>query len=471
MILKFALGLIGLGIVVFVHELGHFIGARLMGIEVEAFSIGWGKPFLKKKIGAVEYRLGIFPLGGYCKMKGENDYQEAYDRYSSGKNSSGQNIPVEQQSSGDQGESKPPQGRFFSVSPLRRIIVSFMGPFFNILFAILVLSFIWGIGFEVSTLENRIVLLSDITPGSTYPADEGGLKTGDRIIEIKGRKIENYHDIQENIAVNPEERLPVKVERNNQILELIIRPSLEKSTGAGKIGVYNWTDPVIGVVSEESPADLAGLRPGDRILKINEYDFPYTVALMKILDEKPASLNLDFERQNRILHTEIPLTYSENGPENLGFYWETLKFRTPRLNPVKALIKGSAETWKTFAVSVKSLSLLFRGIDLTQAVSGPVRITYMMGEVAAEGFGQSFGMGISSMANFLALISIALCIMNLLPLPILDGGMIILHALEALRRKPLHPRAVYAFQTVGVVLIFGLMIFALFGDILFLTRR
>jgi len=134
-------------------------------------------------------------------------------------------------------------------------------------------------------------------------------------------------------------------------------------------------------------------------------------------------------------------------------------------------MKGAQETWKTFVVSLRSLSLLFRGIDLTQAVSGPIRITYMVGDVATEGFGQSIGTGLSSMANFLALISIALCIMNLLPLPVLDGGMILLFIIETVKGHPLRPKTIYAFQTVGVVLIFGLMIFAVFGDILFLARR
>jgi regulator of sigma E protease len=115
--------------------------------------------------------------------------------------------------------------------------------------------------------------------------------------------------------------------------------------------------------------------------------------------------------------------------------------------------------------------LLFRGIDLTQAVSGPVRITYMVGDVATEGFGQSFGAGVSSLVSFLSLISIALCVMNLLPLPVLDGGMILLFIIEAVRGHPLKPKTIYAFQTVGVVLIFGLMLFAVFGDILFLVRR
>jgi regulator of sigma E protease len=136
-----------------------------------------------------------------------------------------------------------------------------------------------------------------------------------------------------------------------------------------------------------------------------------------------------------------------------------------------ALVQGARETWKTFAVSLKSLALLFRGIDLTQAVSGPIRLTYMVGDIAAEGCGQGIGTGLSSTANFLALISIALCIMNLLPLPVLDGGMILLFIIEAVKGRPLRPRTVYAFQTVGVVLIFGLMIFAVFGDILFLVRR
>jgi regulator of sigma E protease len=122
-------------------------------------------------------------------------------------------------------------------------------------------------------------------------------------------------------------------------------------------------------------------------------------------------------------------------------------------------------------LSIRSFALLFKGIDLTQAVSGPVRITYMVGDIAAEGFGQSVGAGFSSMANFLALISIALGIMNLLPLPVLDGGLIVLFIIEIIKRKPLHPKVVSAFQTVGVVLIFGLMLFAVFGDILFLARR
>ncbi|MDR3166955.1 MAG: site-2 protease family protein [Treponema sp.] len=451
MIIKIVLGLLGLGVVVFVHELGHFLAARLVGIGVEAFSIGWGSPIFKKKIGDVEYRIGMFPIGGYCKMRGDNEFQEAYENSRNAVN--------------------PVKGTFYGTHPLGRIVVSFAGPFFNLLFAILVFSVIWGVGFEVTTLENRIVLISDINGGERYPADAGGLLTGDRIVEINGKPIANYHDIQENIAVNPEKTLALKVEREGKKLDLLVTPELDKSTGAGKIGVYFWTDPVVSAVAAGSPAAIAGLREGDRILKVNGKDFPHTVALLRILQDQPSVLSLEAERDGRPFTADLVLSYTDAGAADIGLAYKTIQYRTPVLNPVAAILKGAGETWKTLVVSLQSLTLLFRGIDLTQAVSGPVRITYMVGDIAAEGFGQSFGTGVSSVANFLALISIALCVMNLLPLPILDGGMILLFLIELVKGHPLPPRAIYAFQAVGVVLIFGLMIFAVFGDILFLVRR
>ena len=451
LILKIVLGLIGLGIVVFVHELGHFLSARLMGIGVEAFSIGWGKPFLKKKIGTVEYRLGFFPLGGYCKMQGDSNYDEAYEKTRQG-------IKFE-------------EGSYFAAHPFRRIVTCLGGPLFNLIFAVLVLSAIWGIGFEVNTLGNRIVLASEIIPGTVNPADEAGMKTGDRIVRINGKNTETYLDIQEIIAVNPGADLSIQIERNGTILDLSVRPVMEKSTGAGKIGVYFWTDPLIERIGEGSPAEIAGLKSGDRITMINGIELPHTIALLKILEERPQVLNIECQRDGRIVEAALLPLYGESGGADLGIVWKAIRYHTPRLSLPFALAKGAVETWKTFTVSVKSLSLLFRGVDLTQAVSGPIRITYMVGDVAAEGFNQSFGTGVSSMASFLSLISIALCIMNLLPLPILDGGMILLFLIEGIYRKPLHPRFVSAFQTVGVVFIAGLMIFAVFGDILYLTRR
>jgi len=234
------------------------------------------------------------------------------------------------------------------------------------------------------------------------------------------------------------------------------------------VGVYFWSDPVIETVKTGSPAAIAGLLPGDLIVSANGKPIPYTVALNQVLKDRPTVLSLEINRQGSLLRKDVVLSYADDGSVNLGVDFKVLQFHTPRLSIPRAIQKGTVETWKALTVSVKSLTLLFKGIDLTKAVSGPVRITYMVGEVATESFGQGVGAGLSAVGSFLALISIALCIMNLLPIPALDGGLIILFIIEAIRRKPLHPKAVYIFQMVGTTVIFGLLIFSVFGDILFL---
>jgi len=455
-LIKILIGLFGLGIVVFVHELGHFLAARLVRIDVEAFSIGWGKPILKKKIGAVEYRLGMFPVGGYCKMKGNSDYgtddyKEAWENMKNG--------------------IEPDRSTFLGASPLSRIVVSLGGPLFNLIFAVLLLSLLWGIGFEVNTMSNRIILASEMD-GQSFPADEAGLKTGDRIIEIAGKKISYYHEVQENIALNAEKKLPIVVERDGEILSLEVTPSLDKSSGAGKIGVYFWTDPVIKTVKEGSPSQRAGLEEGDVITSVNGVPLRNSIDFVKLMEHSegslPDELVLEYERSGEKGQAQFSRDEIEN---DLGFSWDYISYRTPNLSFPQAIAKGAKEGYKTLALSVKSLRLLFKGIDLTQAVSGPVRITYLMGDIAASGFGQSVGSGFRAFAEFIALISVALCVMNLLPLPLLDGGMIVLFLIELIRRKPAHPKAITIFQYSGMVIIFALMILAIFGDILFFVRQ
>ena len=447
-IVKIILGLVGLVIVVFIHELGHFLAARFVGIDVEAFSIGWGPPILKKNIGSVEYRLGVFPLGGYCKMRGDNEFQEAWEKHTSG---------VE-----------PVKGTFYGASPWRRIVVCLAGPVFNLVFAVIVLSIIWGIGFERQTLENRIILASEINAGNVFPADTAGFQTGDRIVEINGKETNYYHEVQEAIAVNPERLLTVTVERQGEIMNLFVTPDLDRSTGMGRIGVYFWADPVIADISPDSDAAIAGLLPGDRIINVNNDAINHIMDFDKTLDENSV-VTIHYIRDGA--ERSARLENSQGDWSGLGIRWSTVQYRTPALSPPAALVKGVSEGWKTFVTYLKGLSLLFRGIDLTQAVSGPLRITYMMGDVAAVGFGENIGTGLRSMAHFLSFISVALFVMNLLPIPLFDGGQIILFIVEILRRKPLPPRAIGVFQTVGIVLVAGLLIFALFGDILYFVSR
>lgn len=272
----------------------------------------------------------------------------------------------------------------------------------------------------------------------------------------------------------------IKAIRNNREQDIVIEPELEKNTGAGRIGVYFWADPVVQNVSENSPAAIAGIKSGDRILKVDGQDVPYTVALLKILDFiendknyalRPESVPIEIERNGTIINTELNIPPPESENQDIGIIWQSIKYHTPSYSIFGSVAKGFLETWDTIVVSIRSLALLFKGIDLTQAVSGPVRITYMAGEIATSGFSESISTGLRSAGNFLALISIALAVMNLLPLPILDGGLIVIFLIEAIRRRPLNPRFISVFQTAGIVIIGGLMVVAVFGDILFLFRR
>jgi regulator of sigma E protease len=422
-----------------------------MGIDVEAFSVGWGKAIWSRKIGKVEYRIGMLPIGGYCRMRGEAEFREAL---SNQKNE----IPRD-------------KGTFYGATPLRRISVAFAGPAANAFFAIIVLSFVWGFGFEVRTLSNRIVLASEIDKAGNYPADIAGLMTGDRIVEVNGKPISNYQEIQESIAPYAGEKLRLKIVRSGAPLAVDIVPKLDTETGAGKIGVYFWTDPLVESVEAGSAAAIAGVKPGDILISANSFPLRNSVDLSMALKDKPAELRIMVERAGMISEKTMVLSWSEKGDADLGIDFSSIRFRTPKLSIPQAIAKGAQETWKTFTLSLRGISLLFRGVNLTKAVSGPVRITYMVGDVAAEGFDTSVGAGFSALGSFLALLSVALFIMNLLPIPALDGGLIVLFAFEFLRRKALHPKIIYRFQMVGTSLIFGLLLFSLFGDILFLLGR
>jgi regulator of sigma E protease len=144
---------------------------------------------------------------------------------------------------------------------------------------------------------------------------------------------------------------------------------------------------------------------------------------------------------------------------------------TPDLGPIGALARGASETWETLSVTVRGIGMLFRGVDVTQAVAGPIRITYFVGEVATQGMSTGLGGGLRAFFSFLSLLSVALFFMNLLPIPVLDGGQILLYAVEGISRRELHPKLVYGYQMVGMVLVFMLLFFALFNDILFLSGR
>ncbi|MBI9100458.1 MAG: RIP metalloprotease RseP, partial [Spirochaetaceae bacterium] len=406
MIFSIILGLLALSVVVFIHELGHFIAARSSGIEVEAFSLGWGKAFIKKKIGKTEYRISILPLGGYCKMKGDHELISALE-------SKEKSITSE-------------DGSFYSASPLKRILVALAGPMANFIFAGLVLATIYLIGYEETTFENRIILASSYDEtGTKWPADQAGLETGDRIISINGENIENYNQIAEILAVSAEKDLILGIERENRFFSLTLRPELDRDTGAGKAGIYPWIAPVIGEVEPGSNAEKALIEAGDVIREINGFVVRNSIDISRIMVSEPEVLHISLLRDGVTRECDIETDFS-NDDFRLGITYQYLTYKTPRLNMFQAIGKGFSEAVETAVLSARSLKLLFSGINLNKAVSGPIRITYFAGEIASSGFQQGMGKGFLSFFQFVSFISIALFFMNLLPIPALDGGQIVL---------------------------------------------
>lgn len=448
---KILIGLIILSIMVFIHELGHFIAAKLCGVVVESFSIGWGPVLFKKKKGDTEYRISAIPMGGYCGMKGEKAFQQAIE----------EKLPAVPKK----------EGELYGVHPFKRIIIAFAGPFANYISAVLALAIVSAIGSSYYTSSNKIAPVYYYNEADDSPAREADLRMGDVILSINGEKTETFADIVRLIVPEAKEEVTLEIEREGQILTKKLRPKLDPKTGAGIIGFYSFIPLEIDSVKPSSSAELAGLKKGDLITEVNGIEVANTVDLNRALDglsEKTAELGI-LRDGNKITKT-VNLIRTEKGID-LGLNIKNIKVEIPGTGFFKSIMNGFVLTHKSFVLTFKSLGLLFKGVDFRQAVSGPVRITHMLGDVAAQGFKAGFLIGLSDILNFVSIISISLFIMNLLPIPILDGGLILFAFIEFIFRRQIHPKVLYYVQFIGIAFIGIVFIFALWGDIGYFLGR
>jgi regulator of sigma E protease len=455
MILSILLGIVGLGLVVLVHEAGPFVAARAAGVEVETFSIGWGPRLVGWKGKNTDFCVSIFPLGGYCKMKGEEAFASAIQNKS-------ETIPRE-------------PGTFYGAPAWKRILISLAGPAFNVLFATIVFMVVAGVGYTVKSYGNRIVLASEYSlDGSTLspdmPANAAGLRTGDEVIAADGRRIADYSDLQEAISLAADRPLRLGVRRDGQALDLTVRPRMDKDTGAGRIGIYSWIEPVVQEVAPASAAARGGLMSGDRIVAVDGKSVSHGIEALSYLKDRPERVRLTVIRNGQSLELPLVLSWGKDGSD-LGIGFSTISHTVKSPNFGQAIADGLSETGRTIGVSFKSLGLLFRGVNILKAVSGPVHITYLVGETATSSIAESGAGGLVVVFNFLALLSIALFIMNLLPIPALDGGMILMFLIELLRQRPLKTKTVYRFQIIGMVFIFALFALAATSDIFFFSGK
>ena len=446
-LLKIIFGLFGLSLVVVIHEAGHFLAARMSGINVEAFSIGWGKILYRRMWKETEFRLSLIPLGGYCKMQGEQALIQAWETHAR--------------------EVESSEGDMYAASWWKRIFVSLSGPLMNLIFAVLIFFFIGLIGYNIFYYPSRIVLASEYTERADYPANISGLKTGDRILSINSREIYRFDQLQKEVSLNPEETIELTIERDGSVRALAIIPELNLQSGSGYIGIYPWIEPVVRELTETSFFRKQGVLPGDRIQKVNGIVINHAVQFSSIIDrETLKSFTLLREGQAKKIILPDPVKVSDP-----GIQYNFVESRTQSGNLLLSLREGFSETAHTLISSIKGITLLFKGIDLQSAVSGPLRITYLTGDLAFSGFSNSIGEGFLTFFRFIALINVALCVMNLLPIPVLDGGQIILFLIEGIFRRKPNPQVIYRYQLLGTVLVFGLIIFATMNDILFFSRK
>lgn len=435
-------GLIALGFVVLVHEAGHFIAAIACGVEVQTFSIGWGPVLLRKRFGKTEYRISAFPLGGYCGMKGEHGFAEALEKKLD-------HIPVE-------------NGGFYSAHPLKRILISFAGPFANLLLAVLCFSLVHSMGLTYQTYGNRIIPAPIEDDGNLSPALDAGLETGDAVLRMDGTEIHTFADLQRFVSIHPRETIELEFERNGEIKKTRITPELDTKTGAGRIGVYPYVPLVVDSVESGSAAETTGIRQGDLITSVNGRAVSHYLEFESIFSDRPEQIQLALSRNNISLTVNLVVLYSDDNRPITGIRWQTVTVRQQGKNITNSLIAGFSDTLNAFSLTLKSIGLLFQGVDVSDAVSGPVRITMLIGEVAQS--------GMAGVLELLAIICISLFMMNLLPIPVLDGGGILFSLAELIKRSPLKPKTLYYVQFIGIAFIALLFIVAVFGDIQYLVK-
>jgi len=434
-----------IGILILVHELGHFFVARWTGVGVERFSIGFGPILVRWRGKETEYCISAIPMGGYVKMMGEESPLE------------GGTAPVVS------------PDKAFAAKPLSaRFLIVFAGPAMNFVLAAVIVSVVFAtIGRPVwPPVAGRVV--------DRGPAAAAGLRTGDHILSVDGRRVSYWEDVDRAVAGSVGRPLQLDVEREGARQAMTVTPRrttvqdpiLKESREVWDIGAGPHGAPVITSVTPDSPAEAAGLKPGDVVLSVADQRVFSPDEMVQAIKSRPRQkLALIVERDGKQLSlTVTPNAEKERGPS--GDEVEVGRIQagiggkavgTAPYNPVAAVWHGAAWTANMSAIIVKGLWRIVLGSIDRSNIGGPIQIASMAGQQAREGFGQ--------LALFTAFISVNLAVLNLLPVPILDGGHLLFFVIEAVLGRPLSLKKREVAQQLGLALLLLLMVFAIYNDL------
>jgi regulator of sigma E protease len=425
--------IIVLGILIFVHEFGHFIIAKRLGVGVLTFSLGFGPKILGKKIGETQYQISAIPLGGYVKIIGENPEEEI---------------------------SEEDRGRSFSGKPIRtRMAIIVFGPLMNVLLAFIFLCLVALIGFKLPAFMEGPPRVAWVEPDS--PGQRGGIHAGDLIIRIKDRKVNNWEEVNLIVATNPNARLRLHIEREGVIVVKELVPEEEELFGIGYAGLQSEWPPIIKGIIKGDPADLGGLKKGDLILAIDGEEMRHWFQMAMTIRKNPDKLlAFKVKRGEEILSFPIRPKVVKDRGKTIGLVGISPQPRDTifrRYGPLRAIVWGGRETLKRTKMTLTILwRLLVRKIS-HKALGGPISIFVFAGATAKT--------GITTFIDFMAGLSIMLAIINTIPIPLLDGGHLLFLGIEAIRKKPIGVKAREFAYRVGLVFIILLMLIVFYNDI------
>ena len=428
-------------LLIVVHELGHFLAARWRGLYIERFGVWFGKPLWKKKINGVQYSLGSLPFGGFVALP--------------------QLAPMDI----IEGKADVDRARLPKISALDKIIVAVAGPLFSLLLALCFAVIVWAVGHPVSEGDSTTVI-GYVTPDS--PAQKVGLQPGDRILSIDGKPVRRFMGMNDSVSwdvVRSEgKKIAVKFQRDGKVQTVWVEPYKAETRGwrrksVRQLLVYPAETPIIAKVEANTPAAAAGLRSGDTVHGFNQTPIYHPIALLEYISKHPnEELVLQVERGGSRLDVRVKPTLLPTAGEmkpRIGIQWDStgiVSIQHP--NPIEQVYNSVTSTLKTIGAVASPKS----DVKL-QHLSGPVGIWNIYVRLfEAEG-------GWKLALWFSVILNVNLAILNMLPIPVLDGGHIVLALIESVRRKPVNMRVLEVVQTSCAVVIIGYMLYITFFDV------
>lgn len=425
-LLQLIIGFIAIGIVILIHEWGHFLMARLLKVEVETFSIGMGPKVFTIHGRKTEYCISLIPFGGYCQMKGSIDLTKALK-------DEAKNFQTSE------------SGSYFSTTPFVRFLIFLAGPAANLLLSCLLFTLIALIPVEMISNESRVLLAADypIIFGETVRQDE--LRSGDFIISLDGQAVTCYEDVEDYLSEHNRRPVAAVVERNGEVHYITLTPQ------NGRWGITVFLEPVVGRSDAGSQ-----FQSGDRIMSVDGHTIGNSLDFLSLADN---GSEITVERNGE------QVFFRYEGSTYFPFAFAERIEVKQEYTVGEGILQGFRKTAEVFSTTIDSLIKVVTGrsADARQEITGPTRAAQSIGNITTLGFRTSFASGMRALLYLSAIVSISICLANLLPIPSFDGGQMVLNIYQMISRRELSPRAYVYFQIAGMVvsLIIIIMMYSL----------